>query len=168
MSEQEKSTVIDMMNQNVMQLVCFKLAEEQYAMDIISVHEVIRWQKITPVPQMPDFVLGVVNIRGSVVPVFDLRIKFGLPCKEFDDKTKILVVNMNNVLVSVVVDEILDNVKVPLDNVDPAPNVKLRIERECVRGLALKDERMIIVLEPDRLGDSINSAIHEEKDADLA
>lgn len=167
MSEQDKGTVIDMMNKNVLQLVCFKLAEEQYAMNIISVHEVIRWQKITPVPQMPDFVLGVVNIRGSVVPVFDLRAKFGLPCKDFDDKTKILVVNMNNVLVSVVVDEILDNVKVPIDSVDPAPNVKLRIERECVRGLALIDDRMIIILAPDRLGESIDSAIHVEKKNDV-
>lgn len=167
MSDQENSTVVDMMDKNVLQLVCFKLADEQYAMDIISVHEVIRWQKITPVPQMPNFVLGVVNIRGSVVPVFDLRVKFGLPCKDFDDKTKILVVNMNGILVSVVVDEILDNVKVPLGNVDPAPTVKLRIERECVRGLALIDDRMIIILAPDKLGESIDSTIHGNKKSEV-
>lgn len=160
MSELENEAILDIKDKNMLQLVCFKLAEEQYALDIISVHEVIRWQKITPVPQMPAFVLGVVNIRGSVVPVFDLRVKFGLPCKDFSDKTKILVVNMNGTLVSVVVDEILDNVKVPFDNVDPAPNVKLSIERECVRGLALLDERMIIILTPDKLGESINNSIH--------
>lgn len=156
----EHIVVHDDTSHDMLQLVCFKLADEQYAVDITGVKEVIRYQRITPVPQMPDFLLGVVNIRGSVIPVFDMRIKFGLPCREVDSNTKILVMNMNGIMVSIVVDEILDNIKVPIANVDPAPTVKLRIEKECVKGLALLHERMIIILDPDSLGDAINKDIH--------
>ncbi len=146
----------DMTNSDVLQLVCFKLADEEYAVDITRVQEVIRVQAITPVPRMPDFVLGVVNIRGSVVPVFDLRKKFKLQEKEFDDATKILVVNVKNVLLSFIVDEILDNIKLDSSSIDPTPNVKMQISKECVIGVGLRENRMIVILDIDRINDEIN------------
>ncbi|HOX23036.1 MAG TPA: chemotaxis protein CheW, partial [Elusimicrobiales bacterium] len=119
----------------VMQLVCFKLAQEEYAVDITRVQEVIKVQRITPVPQMPQFVLGVINIRGSIIPVFDMRKLFKLPEKAFDDLSKILVLKHDNVVISIVVDQILDNIKIERSNIDPAPEVRMKIERECIYGL---------------------------------
>lgn len=154
----EVSEVFDEKSE-ALQLVCFKLADEEYAVDITRVQEVIRVQKITPVPQMPDFVLGVVNIRGNVVPVFDLRKKFHLGLKPFDDLTKILVITINNVLISFIVDEILDNIKLEQNHIDPAPNVKMEIERECVRGVGLIDERMVVILDLNKIDEGINKEI---------
>lgn len=145
--------------EDILQLVCFKLAEEEYAVDITRVQEVIRVQKITPVPQMPDFVLGVVNIRGSVVPVFDLRKKFKLAMKPFDNQTKILVITIDNILISFIVDEILDNIKIDRKIVDPAPSVKMQIERECVKGVGLLKNRMVVILDLDRINDEVNKEI---------
>lgn len=149
--------------EDVKQLVCFKLAEEEYAVEIIRVQEVNRVQKITPVPQMPAFVLGVVNIRGSVVPVFDLRVKFALPQKEFDQKTKILVITVDNVFMSFIVDEILDNIKLEGSQIDPAPNVKMQISKECVSGVGLQDNRMIVILDLDKINEEINAEIEKHR-----
>lgn len=151
---------------DVMQLVCFKLAEEEYAVRIIRVQEVNRVQKITPVPQMPKFVLGVVNIRGSVVPVFDLREKFGLPIKPFDEKTKIMVINVDNIYMSFIVDEILDNIKLDNAHIDPAPSVKMKISKECVRGVGLQDNRMIVILDLDKINEEINQDIQNFRTKD--
>ena len=102
----------------VQQFVCFKLADEEYALDIHYVQEVIRVHQITPVPQMPAFCLGVINIRGTVMPVFDLRRLFHLQEREFDSLTKILVATVDNVAISMIVDEILENVKLEIDHMD--------------------------------------------------
>jgi purine-binding chemotaxis protein CheW len=149
--------------EDVKQLVCFKLADEEYAVEIIRVQEVNRVQKITPVPQMPAFVLGVVNIRGSVVPVFDLRVKFGLPQKEFDKKTKILVITVDTIFMSFIVDEILDNIKLENAQIDPAPNVKMKISKECLSGVGLQDNRMIVILDLDKINEEINADIEKHR-----
>jgi len=130
----------------VMQLVCFKLAQEEYAVDITNVQEVIKGQRITPVPQMPPFVLGVINIRGSIIPVFDMRKLFKLPEKVFDEQSKILVLKYEGIVVSIIVDQILDNIKIEHSSIDPAPEVRLKIERECIYGLGEIGDRMVIIL----------------------
>lgn len=148
----------------VVQLVCFRLAEEEYAIDITCVQEVIRIQNITNVPQMPEFVLGVINIRGNIVPVFDLRVAFQLPQKPFDEHTKILVLNLGGVSFSIIVDQILDNVKLDNFQIDPAPSIKLKMDRECIRGLGQVGERMIIILDTAIVLDVIGSAINATKE----
>jgi len=164
----EEIDQVDEENDDVMQLVCFKLAEEEYAVEIVRVQEVNRVQKITPVPQMPEFVLGVVNIRGSVVPVFDLRTKFGLPIKPVDNKTKIMVINVDNIFMSFIVDEILDNIKLDCAQIDPAPNVKMQISKECVHGVGLQANRMIVILDLDKINEEINNDIHDYRSHDAA
>ncbi|MCK5579814.1 MAG: chemotaxis protein CheW [Candidatus Omnitrophica bacterium] len=144
---------------DVIQLVCFKLANEEYAIDINLVQEVIKVSKITPVPQMPDFCLGVINSRGNVIPVFDLRKKFHLEEKDFDEDTRILVAAINNVIVSMVVDEVLDNIKFDSTNIDPAPAVKMSIDREYVLGLGEMENRMIVILDLPRMHDFIKQEI---------
>jgi len=130
----------------LLQLVCFNLADEEYGIDINYVQEVIRVQKITPVPQMPPSVLGVINIRGDIVTVFDLRKQFGLPEKPFSESTKILVMRINKTTLGVIVDQILDNLKLEQGQIDPAPEVRLRIDKECINGLGQTGDRMIIIV----------------------
>ncbi len=151
-------------NGDVVQLVCFRLAEEEYAVDITCVQEVIRIQNVTNVPQMPEFVLGVINLRGNIVPVFDLRMAFQLPQKPFDDHTKILVLNVDGVSFSIIVDEILDNVKLEAYQIDPAPSIKLKMDRECIRGLGEVGERMIIILDTTVVLDVIGRAIDSNRE----
>jgi len=130
----------------LLQLVCFNLADEEYGVDINFVQEVIRVQKITPVPQMPPSVLGVINIRGNIVTVFDLRKQFGLPEKPFGEATKILVMRINKTTLGIIVDQILDNLKLESSQIDPAPDVHLRIDKECITGLGQTGDRMIIIV----------------------
>lgn len=151
-------------NGDVVQLVCFRLAEEEYAVDITCVQEVIRIQNVTNVPQMPEFVLGVINLRGNIVPVFDLRMAFQLPQKPFDDHTKILVLSVDGVSFSIIVDEILDNVKLEAYQIDPAPSIKLKMDRECIRGLGEVGERMIIILDTTVVLDVIGHAIDSNRE----
>ena len=143
----------------VAQFVCFKLANEEYGIDINVVHEVIRLQEITPLPQLPDFVLGMVNVRGSVVPVFDLRKKLRLAEKTVDDHSRIVLVQVDGVTGSFLVDEVLDNVKLDASRIDPAPDVRMSIEKECVHGLGVVDGRMIVILDHLAVSKAIQSAI---------
>lgn len=148
-------------DEEIWQLVCFMFADEQYAVDIKDVQEVIRVQKITYVPQMPDFVLGVINIRGNIIPVFDLRRKFGLRENVFNDNTKMIVVDIDASKICFIVDEILDNIKIGASRVVPAPNVKMKVKRECIQGIGRLEGRMIIVLDLKELHNSILEDIKE-------
>ena len=148
-------------DEEILQLVCFMFADEQYAVDIKDVQAVIRVQKITYVPQMPDFVLGVINIRGNIIPVFDLRRKFGLREKAFNDNTKMIVVDIDASQICFIVDEILDNIKIGTSRVVPAPNVKMKVNRECIQGIGKLEGRMIIVLDLKELHNSILEDIKE-------
>jgi purine-binding chemotaxis protein CheW len=139
----------------VLQLVCFMFADEEYAVDITNVREVVRIQKITHIPQMPDFTLGIINIRGSIIPVFDLRKKFGLREKESDEQSKMIVVDVNDSQICFVVDKILNNVKIAVSSVVPTPNVKMKIKRECIRGIGKFEDRMIIILDLARLNECV-------------
>lgn len=146
-------------SEDVGQFVCFKLAEEEYALEIHCVREVIRVPRITPVPQMPDFCLGVINLRGNVIPLFDLRRKFGLQEKMFDDLTKILVASLSNVSIGFVADEVLENIKLDESQIDQTPPVKMKIEKECVRGIGELEGRMIIVLDMGKIHALIKKGI---------
>ncbi len=142
-----------------LQLVCFVLASEEYAVDISHVQEVIRVQKITPVPQMPAFALGVINIRGSIIPVFDLRRQFQLQEKPLDDQSKFLVLKVNGGMFSIVVDRILENIKMDAAAIDPAPEVKLRMDSACIKGLGELGSRMIIILDLLAVGETVRAGI---------
>jgi len=158
----EENAVVS--NAPITQLVCFRLADEEYAVDITNVQEVIRIQNVTTVPQMPDFALGVINIRGNIVPVFDLRTLFQLPRKEFDELSKILVVSLNGAMFSMIVDQILDNIKIETSHIDPAPDVKMKMERECISGLGHIGDRMIIILDLLKVNGVINDEIHKSRE----
>lgn len=152
--EQDQS-LQEQSDKDVLQMVCFSFGQEQYAIDITNVQEVIRVQKVTHVPQMPDFTLGVINIRGDILPVFDLRKKFGMPEKQADDQTKMIVVDVGDARICFIVDAILDNVKLEKESIVPAPNMKMKIKHECIQGIGNLKGRMIVILDIIKLHESI-------------
>lgn len=133
-------------NLDTTQFVCFKLANEEYAVKIIDIQEVIRIGHITRIPQVPPFSLGVINLRGNIVSVFDLRSKLKLQQKPFDNNTKVIIANVDGEVFSFVVDQILENITLDSSQIDSAPSVKMAIDKECVAGLGELEGRMITIL----------------------
>ena len=97
----------------MLQLVSFKIGNEEFAVDILSVQEINRISKITKVPNTPDFIEGVINLRGRVIPVIDLRVKLGMPRKEYGINTRIVVVEINEQTVGFIVDEVNEVLRIP-------------------------------------------------------
>src|SRR5688572_969465 len=123
----------------------FTLADECYGVEVLKIREIIRMQKITPVPQMPEHVKGVINLRGKVIPVVDLRIKFNLPAAEATERTCIIVVDVDsgqgvNQLLGLIVDAVEEVLNVTESEVEPSPDFGTRLSSECCLGIArIKD-----------------------------
>lgn len=145
--------------QKISQIVCFKLGDEEFALEIIKVQEVIHLIDMMSVPQMPDFVKGVINVRGDIIPVFDLRVKFDLDIREFTNKARIIVVMLGNEKISFIVDEIFETLRINSNKIDPAPSIKMKIKRECILGIGELENRMIIFLDIDEIHRNIKEEI---------
>ncbi|MFB6345307.1 MAG: chemotaxis protein CheW [bacterium] len=137
----------------------FILKDENYGIDILTVREIIGYMDVTPVPQTPDFVKGVVNLRGKVIPVINLRQKFGMEEIEVTNETCIIVVEVdftaddetNTVQMGIVVDTVEEVLDIPVDNIDPAPNFGGEIDTEYIEGMGKVDENVVILLNIDKV-----------------
>jgi len=129
------------------QLVVFDLADETYGVDIGSVREIIRIQEITKVPRTPDYVEGVINLRGKVIPVIDLRKKFGFEKAEVTKDTRIVVVDINGADIGVVVDAVTEVLRLSSDAVEPPTGVITTAESDYLLGIAKLESRLIILLD---------------------
>ncbi len=129
------------------QLVVFDLADEGYGVDIGSVREIIRMQEITKVPRAPDFVEGVINLRGRVIPVIDLRKRFGFETTEMTKDTRIVVVDIGGQDIGVVVDAVTEVLRLSADKVEPASSVITTVDSEYLLGICKLEERLIILLD---------------------
>lgn len=136
---------------DIIQLIVFKVGDEEYGLEIGKVQEVIRIKTIKHLPKTPDFILGVMNLRGNIIPIVGLREKFGLEKKEHTNFTRIIVVNHKEKLVGMVVDEVNRVVNVPLKNIEGNPEMVHESTRALVRGVAKLDEQVIILVELDYL-----------------
>jgi purine-binding chemotaxis protein CheW len=121
---------------NHLQVVSFRLAGDEYALDITAVKEVIQAAGITPVPGLPRWIRGVINLRGTVIPVVDLRAQFGLTAPPEDDLTRILITRHRDRLVGFVVDAVSQVLKVPRSDVQPAPAAIAQIAGRYLAGIA--------------------------------
>lgn len=146
-----------------LQFVCFKLADEEYAVDITLITEVIRVVPFTPVPQVPDFCLGLINCRGTIIPLFDLRKKVLLPQKPFNAKSRILIASIDHEVIGLVIDEILDNIRVDPRQVDLTKFLAMKIGKEYIRGVAQVDDRMIAILDLQQMYDVILQGMSQEQ-----
>ncbi|ACX51412.1 CheW protein [Ammonifex degensii KC4] len=133
------------------QLVVFRLADQTYGVDVGSVVEIIRMESVTKVPRAPEFVEGVINLRGRIIPVIDLRHRFGLPRKEPDRSTRIVIVEMGGMTVGMIVDAVLEVLRIPTDKIEPPPAVVSGIDVAYLRGIALWQEDMIILLDLEKV-----------------
>jgi purine-binding chemotaxis protein CheW len=133
----------------------FDLAEEEYGLEILRVREIIGMMAITPVPRTPDFVLGVINLRGKVIPVIDLRLKFGLPYKEPDERTCVIVVEVmsdgRTVQMGIVVDRVNEVVYVKAGEVEPTPSFGVALDTAFILGMAKVQGKVKILLDIDRV-----------------
>jgi purine-binding chemotaxis protein CheW len=135
----------------LMQLVTFSIGEEEFGVDILSVQEIIRTMEITKVPRAPDFVEGVINLRGKVIPIIDLRKRFGLMSRDHDKHTRIIVIEINNMIVGFVVDSVSEVLRIPADTVEPPPPVVAGLESEYISGVGKLEDRLLILLDLNRL-----------------
>lgn len=129
------------------QLVVFGLAGELFGIEIAAVQEIIRMQNVTKLPNMPDFVEGVTNLRGKVIPVMNLRKRFHLPDAPQTATTRIIVVEMNGTVAGMVVDAVHEVLRVSADQIEPLREVRSSVDAEYLLGVAKVDERLIILLD---------------------
>jgi len=129
------------------QLVSFNLANEDYGIDIASVDGIIKLQEITTVPNTPDFVEGVTNLRGSVLPVIDLRKRFGLQQVDASRDTRIVVVNMGHSKVGMIVDGVSEVLTIPESAIEPTPPMVTTVDSAYITGIAKVEERLIILVD---------------------
>jgi len=137
--------------EEVEQVVGFVVGEEEFAVPILSIQEIIKPIEWTRVPFVPDYVLGVFNLRGNVLPLIDLRIKFGAPSAEFDENTRFIVMKIKGEDVAFVIDRLTSALRIPKKNITPPPDTYSN-EDEIIAGVGrLDDGRIITILEVDNL-----------------
>jgi len=129
------------------QLVIFKLDEEEFGVDILQVKEILKPQKIIKVPNAPLVIEGVINLRGEVYAVFNLRKKLQFPEKEFDGSTKMIIINIGGMDVSFVVDEVTEIIRVEEDKIKEPPELVTGVNRRYISAVAEIGERSIIILD---------------------
>ncbi len=135
----------------LLQLVTFSIGEEEFGVDILKVQEIIRTMEITKVPRAQNFVEGVINLRGKVIPIIDMRRRFGLDSKAHDQHTRIIVIEINNMIVGFVVDSVSEVLRIPASTVEPPPPVVAGLESEYISGVGKLHDRLLILLDLDKL-----------------
>lgn len=142
-------------NNTVSQWVTFRLGDEIYGIDVLQVQEVLRITEISPVPGAPNHVLGIINLRGNVVTVIDARNRFGLPLKETDDASRIVVVDAYEKVVGLLVDNVSEVAYVPNSQIELAPNVGTDDGNKFVSGVSNRDGDLLIMVDLAKLINSV-------------
>lgn len=125
----------------------FSLNQEEYGIDIRHVNEVVGLKKITQVPDMPEFVRGVINLRGQLIPLIDVRLRFKMGARDYDDRTCIVVVNIDQRAVGLIVDQVRDVLQIPSEHVDPPPKLRKRDTGRFISGIGKVGDSVKILLD---------------------
>ena len=141
--------------QEELQLVIFDLAQENYGVDIIVVREIIRMQEITSVPKAPAFVNGVINLRGKVIPVVDLRQRFELEEAEHTKDSRIVVVDINGQDIGMVVDAVTEVMRIPTSSVEPPSSIVTSMDSDYLQGIAKLESQLVILLDLSRVFEDV-------------
>lgn len=132
--------------EDIEEYLCFRVAEEEYALNILAIKEIIKPREVTEVPRMPKFIPGVISLRGVIIPIMDMRLRLSLPVGTGTGKERIVVLKTAAGSCGVLVDEVIQVVKIQNSAVEPPPAVLDGIDREFVKGLGRYDNRMLILL----------------------
>lgn len=136
-----------------LQLVSFNIGSEEFGVDILKVQEINRMVEITRVPQAPHYVEGVINLRGKVIPIVDLRKRFNLQMKEYDKNTRIVVVDINGTIMGMIVDAVSEVLRLPANTIEPPPDIVTGVNSEYIKGVAKLENRLLIFLDLSRVID---------------
>ncbi|ABK99224.1 chemotaxis protein CheW [Pelobacter propionicus] len=144
------------------QYLTFKLADEIFALDVAKVREILEVTTITKVPQTPDFMRGVINLRGSVVPVVDMRLKFGMSMTEQTVNTCIIVVEISldgdSLVLGALADSVQEVVEMEAEKIEPAPHIGTKLNTDFIRGMGKVDDHFVMILDIDRIFSSAELA----------
>lgn len=148
-------------NSQAIKAVIFQLKDEEYGVDVQQVQSIERMLHITRVPKMPDFVKGVINLRGVVTPIIDLKERFSIETTDYTESTRIIIVQVEDKEVGLIVDSANDVIDIPTDKIEQPPEVVGRIESDYIRGVAKLEERLLILL-------NLNKVLNSEELTALA
>ncbi len=153
------------------QHLTFKLDEEIFAIDISKVREVLEYTAVTKVPQTPEFMKGVINLRGHVVPVVDLRLKFGMPEAEKTVNTCIIIVEVtvdtDTAILGALADSVQEVFEMEADQIEPAPKIGTRLNTEFTKGTGKQDDQFIMILDIDKVFSTDELAIVQDTGRDI-
>jgi purine-binding chemotaxis protein CheW len=138
-------------NDPIIQLVTFRLDQEAYGINVMQVQEVLRVTEIAPVPGAPDYVLGIVNLRGNVVTVIDTRSRFGLPTAEMSDASRIVIIESGEEVIGILVDSVSEVVELRQSEIELAPSVGTEESSRYIQGVATRSEDLLIVVDLNKL-----------------
>ncbi len=141
------------------QVVSFKLGREAYGVSILDVQEVILGGEITTIPQVPPYVRGLINLRGSVIPIIDLRLRFGMEAASGDDQARIIVVSANNTTVGMVVDTVEQVLRINESQIEPPPTGLFSAEGSCVSGVVKLETSILTLLDTGKVLDSLDDTV---------
>jgi purine-binding chemotaxis protein CheW len=135
----------------VLQWVTFKLQEETYGINVMQVQEVLRYTEIAPVPGSPDYVLGIINLRGNVVTVIDTRSRFGLEPAEVTDNSRIVIIEAERQVIGILVDSVAEVVYLKSSEIDTAPNVGTDESARFIQGVSNREGELLILVDLNKL-----------------
>lgn len=141
----------DQSNDAVLQWVTFQLEEETYGINVMQVREVLRYTEIAPVPGAPDYVLGIINLRGNVVTVIDTRSRFGLMQGEITDNTRIIVIESERQVIGILVDSVAEVVYLRSSEIDTTPSVGTEESSKFIQGVSNRDGKLLILVDLNKL-----------------
>jgi purine-binding chemotaxis protein CheW len=145
------------------QYLTFTLGDEHFALDVANVREILEFTGVTKVPQTPEFMRGVINLRGSVVPVMDMRLKFGMSITEKAVDTCVIVAEVSlegeTTVLGALVDSVQEVFELEPEQIEPAPRIGTKLRTEFIRGMGKRDEQFIIILDVDKVFSSEELAI---------
>ena len=133
------------------QIVVFQLMEQVYGIDINSVYEIIRMEAITKIPRTPHFVEGVINLRGRIIPVIDLGLRFDLGQAARTQASRIIIVEVAGQTIGMIVDSVQEVLRIPVNSIEPPPPVANGIDAAYLRGIAVLEERLVILLDQSKI-----------------
>ncbi|KQP08348.1 chemotaxis protein CheW [Pseudorhodoferax sp. Leaf265] len=137
----------------------FRLGQEEYGIDILKVQEIRGYEQPTRIAHAPHFLKGVVNLRGTIVPIVDMRLKFNCSQAEYNSFTVVIILHLRARIVGIVVDSVSDVLQLQADQIRPAPEVETSVDANCIVGLGALSERMLILLDIERLMSGVDMGL---------
>lgn len=145
-----------------MKVIVFQLMDKEYAIEVDVVESIEKLISITKVPRTPSYVYGVINLRGLVTPIVDLRERFGLEVKPLDDTSRIIIVSMEDFEVGLIVDDANDVIDIPMTSIEPQPEVVGTIESEFIAGVAKMENRLLVLLNLEKVLEPLKRVASDE------